>query len=301
MPGARPDRGVRVRARRWRTVAAGSLLAAAGTLAGDDGATILARAEKVRSPELDYTVDFRLDVTDPASPFQERFAAYTMIAQGKDRSLVLMREPVPFHPGVLLIADGLYWLLLPRSSTPIQLSPRQVLSGDIANGDLARGNLEAHYAARLDGEEPLDGEACWRLELERKSARGMYARIRAWVAQAGYRPRKFEYYGETGALIKVATYGDYREGALGLRPMRIEVRDAARPAEKTTLTFSNLRPIDASRLPLTRHDLVVYRDAALAKLAEDGVQVEVEELMARVLSAASAARTRPPGAGTRGE
>jgi len=239
-------------------------------------------AEQVRNPDRDYAVEFRLDVADPDSAWKARTAAYTMIAVGKDRSVVLMREPAPFHPGVLLIADGLFWLLLPRSSMPIQLSPRQVLSGDIASGDIARANLERHYAPRLVGEEPCGDETCFRLELERRNPLGAYSRIRAWVAKDGYLPRKFEYYGETGALLKTATYLDYRNGPLGLRAMRIDMRDASRSSETSALTFSNLRPIDASALPLTRNDLAVYRDAALAKLAEDGVQVQAEELVKRV-------------------
>jgi len=297
-PVARFPRGV---IRAWRILGTvGALLVAVRTAAGPDGAAILALAEQVRSPELDYAVDFRLDVTDPDSLWKERSASYTMIARGKDRSLVLMREPEAFHPGVLLIADGLYWLLLPRSSRPIQLSPRQVLGGDVAHGDLARGNLVAHYAPRLDGEEQVGGEACFRLELERRSALGMYARIRAWVAKAGYRPRQFEFYGETGALLKVATYDDYRAGPIGLRSMRIEIRDPERPAQRSTLTFSDLRPIDASGLPLDRHGLAAFRDAALAKLAEDGVQVEAEELVARVASAALPRNAPAPGASSSG-
>jgi outer membrane lipoprotein-sorting protein len=274
-------------------VALAGLLWGAGACADDAGARVLALAERARNPDLDYAVDFRLDVADPGSAWKSRSAAYTMIAQGKDRSLVLMREPAAFHPGVLLIADGGFWLLLPRSSLPIQLSPRQVLGGDIASGDIARGNLERHYDVRLDGEEPCGTETCFRLELARRGTLGTYSRIRAWIAKEGYFPRRFAHYGETGALLNTATYGDWREGPLGLRPMRIEVRDAARPGETSTLTFSNLRPIDASGLPLSRHDLVIYRDAALAKLAEDGLQVEAEELLARVRGSG---RPRPDGA-----
>jgi hypothetical protein len=274
---------MRERARSAASAAAAVAIVLVGpaTATLPDGNAILALAERVRNPDVDYAVEFRLDVRDPTSAWKERSASYTMIARGQADSLVLMREEA-FHPGVLLIAGGVYWMLLPRSDRPIQLSPRQVLSGDIANGDLARGNLGEHYAARLDGEETVEGEPCLRLELERTNPLGMHKRIRAWVARDGYRPRRFEFYGETGALLKVATYHDYRAGPIGERSMRIEVADPARPSERSTLTFSRLRPIDASRLPFHRHALVAYRDAARAKLAEGVGQIEAEELVARV-------------------
>ena len=65
------------------------------------------RPRAVRSPSLDYVVDFRIDVVDPTSSWKERTAAYSMIASGKDLSFVLMREPEQFYPGLLLIAEGL--------------------------------------------------------------------------------------------------------------------------------------------------------------------------------------------------
>ena len=207
---------------------------------------ILARAEAVRSPEIDYAVDFKLHVVYPNSTWKQRSASYTMIAHGRDYSLVLMRKPESFYPGTLLIAQGRYWLLLPRSNKPVQLAPRQVLNGDISNGDLARGNLLAFYEPRLEREDTLDGEDCWLLELTRTTSMGMYPRIRCWISKNGFRPWRFEYYGQTGALLKIAHYRDYQKTALGVRSMRIDVEDQRRPGERTTLTFSDLRRFDVT-------------------------------------------------------
>ena len=243
---------------------------------------ILARAEKIRNPGLDYTVELGLKVIDPKTHWKERTAAYTMIAHGKDYSLIMMREPRTFYPGTLLIDRGLYWLLLPRSEKAIQLAARQVLRGDIANGDLARGNLVEHYDARLDGEEVVREEPCWRLELTRAQDVAMYKRIRAWITKKDSRPWKFEYYGETDTLLKVAYYEDYRETALGVRSMRIVVENSMRPSEKTVLTFSDLRAIDASGFDFSRERMPAFRDAAQAKLKKSGVQARTEDLIALI-------------------
>ena len=259
-----------------------ALFGTAPPASGPDPSEILLRAEDVRSPDLDYAVDLRLEVTDPRSVWKERVATYTLIAHGKDHSLVLMREPVEFHPGVLLIADGLYWMLLPHSDKALQLSPRHVLNGDISNGDLARANLAALYAARIEGLEGLQGASCYRLALERKSALAFYPKLRAWIGTDGFLPRQFEYYGETGALLRTATYEDYRSGEIGLRSMRIVVENKLRPGERSVLRFSHLRRFDTSRLSFTPESLPALRDAFLAALGPKGEQAEPEEVVRRL-------------------
>jgi hypothetical protein len=93
---------------------------------------------------------------------------------------------------------------------------------------------------------------------------------------------KFEYYGLTGALLKSARYEDYRAGPIGLRSMRIEVESAVRPAERSTLTFHDLRTIDSSTFTFTPEALLALRDAALAVHESEGVQASPEQLAERL-------------------
>lgn len=256
-----------------------------GRAGAPDAAEILRRAEDVRSPAIDYAVDFRLVVEDPGSQWKRREAAYSMIAHGKDHSLVLVREPPQFYPGTLLIGEGRYWMLMPRSTMPLELSPRQALDGDIANGDLARGNLLRDYAARWLGTQRLRGQESHQLELTRRHARAFFPRIVCWIQKRGSLPLRFDYYGQTGALLKTAYYEDYRQGRLGLRAMRIVVENQVRQGEKTTMTFSDLRPFDASRLSFTLEGLFPFRDAAL-KLGGASAKTTIEELAAAAAAAA---------------
>ncbi len=251
-------------------------LAAAGP--PPDAVTILREAEKLRNPEIDFTVDFKLAIINPRSSWKERTAHYTLIAHGKDHSLVLMREPPNLYPGLMLIAEGVYWLLLPRSNHAFQLSPRHILNGDVSNGDLTRGNLQALYATQFDGEERIDGEDCWRLELTRTGELGLYPRIRCWITKQQFRPLKFEYIGETGTLQRVARYEDYRDGPTGVRAMRVVVDDPV-AEQQTVMTFTNLRKLDASAMAFTREALPALRNAALAKWEADGVQARPEDIL----------------------
>ena len=246
---------------------------------------ILGRAEEVRSPDLDYAVDIKLLVRDPTTFWKERSASYTMVAHGKDHSFVLMREPKLFYPGTLLIMDNAYWLLHPRADRPLQLSSQQVLGGDISNGDLARGNLLKNYEARLDGEDKVEQDPCWVVELKRANAIASYPRIRYWITKRRPRPRKFEYYGETERLLKTVFYEDYRKGPLGTRSMLIVARTPARADETTTMTFTNLRRIDVSGLTFDLAGLTAFRDAARTGLETGGAQAQPEDLVTRLRGA----------------
>jgi hypothetical protein len=251
-----------------------------GQPAGDArAAEILRAAEEIRNPETDYALEFTLRTVNPASAWKERTSRYTMIAHGKDHALVLMHQPAQFYPGTLMIARGLYWFLLPKAEKPLQLSAQNVLEGDISYGDLARGNLVRNYTASLDGEEKVGGARCWRLELTRTGYEANYPRIRCWVEKRSYRPRKFEYYGKTGSLLKTALYEEYQKTRLGLRPVRIEVTSPGRPDETTTLLFADLRPLDLSQVRFTIDGLVAFRDAARSRLGADGTQSRVEDLI----------------------
>jgi hypothetical protein len=245
-----------------------------------DAAAILDRAERVRSPELDYAVDFTIRVVDPKSVWKERSAAYTLIASGKDRSLVLMREPSQFYPGILLIDEGVHWLLLPKSDRPLQLAPRQVLSGDVSTGDLARGNLLGQYHPALAGEAVIEGQDCWGLELARSGTLAMYPRIRAWITKEHYRPWRFEYFGETEELSRVVDFRDYRDTPIGVRSLRIEIDNRLSPGERSTLVFTNMRKIATAKLPFTPDGLALLRAAALLELEHDRTPILPEELPA---------------------
>jgi outer membrane lipoprotein-sorting protein len=245
---------------------------------------ILKRAEEIRSPDLDYAVDLTLVVRDPNSFWKERSASYTMVAHGKDHSFILMREPRQFHPGTLLIMNNLYWMLYPRAEKPLQLSSQQILSGDVSNGDLARGNLLKHYHVRVVGEETVEQDPCWVLELTRADYVANYPRIKYWVTRKKFQPRRFEYYGETERLLKIVLYDNYRKGPLGTRPMRIEVRAQAQPSETTTMTFTDLRRIDVTGLTFDLPGLTAFRDAARSQIGADGAQARPEDLVALLRS-----------------
>lgn len=249
-------------------------------LKGPSAGDILRKAEAVRNPSLDYAVDFTIHGVLRSATASERDASYSMIASGKDRTVILMRSPSNLYGGLVLMADERSWMLLPRALKPWELSAEQMVAGDIAAGDLARSNLTKGYRASLEGEDAVDGEPCWRLELVAESDRAHYARILYWVAKKSFQPRKLEHYGRAGKLDKVVEYGDYRKGALGLRSMRLRIESFGAWKEASTLTFTNLRKIDLAPAWFTAEGMTPIRDAALAaQRGGDGSDASMERIL----------------------
>jgi len=225
---------------------------------------ILSKAEEIRNPNLDYAVDFTIHGVSRGDVVKERDASYSMVARGKDRTVILMRSPENLYGALVLMVENRYWMLLPKASRPWELSGAQMMNGDVATGDLARSNLTRGYTASLSGEETVDEEACFRLELLPESDAARYTRIVYWVAKKGFLPRKIEHYGRAGALLKTVVYGDYRKGALGLRSMRLGIESFDEWKEGSTLVFSNLRKLEVPPASFTPDGLIPFRDAALA-------------------------------------
>lgn len=258
-------------------VALALLAAKSKTLTADE---ILRRAEEIRSPDISYAADFTIRVVSTSGKVPTHEAAYSMVARGKDHTIVLMRAPKALYGGLLLIADDKYWMLLPRAATPLQLAPVQILQGDVATGDVARANLARSFTPTLAGEELVDDKPCYRLELADSRGPAPYTRVVFWVAKDGFFPEKLEYYGQTERLLRTVRYYDYVKGPLGRRAMRIEIESPQQMENRSTLTFSNLRKAELAGVDFTSTGLAPLRDAAIERAESSGSVTLFEELLA---------------------
>lgn len=115
-------------------------------------------------------------------------------------------EPARFRGMKLLQVGRNMWLTKPGLSKPIPISPRQRMSGEAANGDIAATNYAADYAATQTGEETLEGEACYVLDLKARHNRTTYDQIRLWVAKGREVSLKAEFYSLSGKPLKSARF-----------------------------------------------------------------------------------------------
>ncbi len=257
-------------------VAAGPAIGA-GAASPPDAREILGRAEAIRSPGVPFAVEFSIETSFPGLPGSTQLATYSLVAGGHDHALVLLRDPAANFGGTLLIAEGRYWLLLPRSTRAIELSESSIVRGDVGMGDIARTNLAARYEPVLLGQESVEGEPCWKLELTATDPRCSYPRILYWVSAARFEPLQLEYHGRTGSPLKRARCGPYLESAIGLAPARIEVQDLPPGGRTSTMVFSSYRKANAGALDFTPDGMVRFRDAAVSRWRADRPPPRLEE------------------------
>ncbi len=172
-----------------------------------------------------------------------------------DASVAETLEPSRFRGSKLLQVGRNMWLTRPGLSKPVPISSRQRLSGQASNGDIAATNYALDYNASLDGEETLDGEPCYILELTARQKKVTYDRVRYWISVSRNVGVKAEYYSLSGKLLKTARfeYGnsiDYNGRLLPFISM-MTIRDALID-EVTTMKFGT---VEVRQIPSAEFDL----------------------------------------------
>ena len=205
---------------------------AALPLLAQSGEEILALVDRLRHPWPVFTVD--LTVKIPKAAQRWRVSA----RENGDARLDGLSEKEKGR-AVLLRGDEM-WLLLPGAKRPVKVSPQQRLMGPAAGGDVARTRFRQDYAVQSLAEEPLDGQACWRLELAAKRPALSARHVVLWVAKEGPLPLKAEFRLASGRLARTAHFGPpvQAHGRSVLSRMEIEEAGGA----KVELVFGNWTP-----------------------------------------------------------
>jgi len=193
-----------------RCLAAGALAAlgafAAPLALAQDVPTLLKAADKYRMSSENMQVDTVINVfnTD-GSPDKER--RYTVFAQAKHQSLVLMQSPAEKGQKVLMLGDD-FWLLMPSSQRPLRITPMQKLLGDASTGDIATMSWAEDYSGTVAGEESCGEPAqkCVHLSLAAGRKGVTYQRIELWIGKAKSEPIKADLYVQSDKLAKQARF-----------------------------------------------------------------------------------------------
>jgi len=180
-------------------------IAASGAFA-QDIPTLLRAADKYRMSSDNMQVETQISVfnTD-GSPDKER--RYTVFAQAKHQSLVLMQSPAERGQKVLMLGDD-FWLLMPGSQRPMRITPMQKLLGDASTGDIATMSWAEDYGGSIAGEERCGEpeQACVHLSLNAARKGVTYQRIELWLGKARHEPVRADLYVQSDKLAKQARF-----------------------------------------------------------------------------------------------
>jgi hypothetical protein len=173
-------------------------------------ATLLKATDRYRMSADNLQVETQINVVNAdGSPDKER--RYTVFAQAKRQSLVLMKSPAEQGQKVLMLGDD-FWLLMPNSQRPLRITPMQKLLGDASTGDVATMSWADDYSGKLVGEEPCDeavaaaGHPCLHLSLTANRKGVTYQRIELWIGKNRHEPARADLYVLSDKLAKQARF-----------------------------------------------------------------------------------------------
>lgn len=200
---------------------------------------IVAKADEIRSPQLDYTVGAVVTSIRPDGARKE--AAYEVLVKGKDKTIIKTLSPEFERGRTLLMLGRDLWAFLPDISKPVRISLQQRLLGEVANGDIARANFSGDYKASLLRTEKAGKASYHVLELTAVSEDVTYNRVVYWVRSDNYQPHKAEFYAVSGRLLKTCVYEGYKTMAGRMRPSKLTLSDPLTKGRLSTIEYHDMK------------------------------------------------------------
>jgi outer membrane lipoprotein-sorting protein len=217
-----------------------SLLLAGLLAAGPDAETVLRRAQGVvLGATAAYTL--RMRVIRPGKP--DRVVEMKGWKKGDSLGLVRYTSP-PKERGTAYLRNGANtYTLLPSAGKVVRVGPKQNFGGgDFSNGDIFRLSLVHDYHPTLVGEETVEGQACWRLELKARDRSVAYDTVHYWVRSDGtYFPVRADYFTISGKRMKWLVLSEVGRLGARTRPLLLTMESALDPGAKTLLQFLSIQ------------------------------------------------------------
>jgi len=154
------------------------------------------------------------------------------------KSLLAFADPASVKGRKMLMDGNIVYLLFPRTTNPIRLSPLQVLLGQASNGDVVRTAFSDDYDVSSLSDADRGGMPCYLFLLTLKKDRtdASYQKVSLWVEKETLRAVYAEF--STGdKLLKQATYSDYRSTLGKDFPFSVDIHDADNPQKHTVMTW----------------------------------------------------------------
>ncbi len=204
--------------------------------------SIVERADAVRFP----TESFQVEVTVKSRSGDEELEprVYRVSSKGNENTIVQTLAPANERGQNMLMRGRDLWIFMPSVSQPVRLSLSQRLTGQVANGDLARANFSGDYDPTLGGTEQIDGKEYYTLELVAAQRGVTYPKVKYWVQKSNMHPYKAEFYSVSGRLLKTASYQDFAQLGGRVRPTKLVLTDALKPADVSVMTYSDLKRVE---------------------------------------------------------
>lgn len=212
------------------------LFLAAAPAATPTADTILRRADRA---VLGETASYTLQMTVARPGKADRVVEMKGFKKGDALGLVRYTAPAKERGTAYLRNAGNTWLYLPSGEKVVRVGAKQNFGGgDFSNADIFRLSLVNDYVPTLAGEETVDGQPSYKLELKAKDRTVAYDRVVYWVRSDGtFFPVRAEYYTISGRRLKWLTLADVARLGDRTRPTRLTMESALEQGSRTVLRF----------------------------------------------------------------
>jgi len=204
-------------------------------LAAQDGAAILAKADRFRHPWPSFSVE--ATILDGASEQK-----WQVIARENGDAVAKGVSEKEKGRSVHCIG-GQMWLVVPGSRRPHKVTPQQRLMGAAAGGDLANARLSDAYSVGSLAPELFEGKECHRLRLEAKAKSESYRIIDLLVDRADGAPLVATCYFGSGKLARTVRFGPTAKSGDAKVLTGMSIKD--QKGSEIRMTFESWRPIKA--------------------------------------------------------
>ena len=236
----------------FKLIMIAALLGLSTAAFGQTAQEIVAAADKVRNPGEPFrtTVTFT-EYVGGAERDHDALVVFSKQdpATRQFRNLVQYAEPARDAGKSLLLDGQSLWFFDPASKSSVRISAQQRLVGQAAIGDVLTVNMAVDYSATLLGTEAIPDAGrqqrqCWHLDLQHANDQAVYSRIELWVEQGSFHPVKGKFYSDSGRVLKIIYYRNFREQLGAVRPVEAVILDAVDTALATTVSYSDWRDQD---------------------------------------------------------
>ncbi|MBF0442569.1 MAG: outer membrane lipoprotein-sorting protein [Oligoflexales bacterium] len=143
----------------------------------------------------------------------------------------------------ILFNDRNMWFFKIVNKKPVANSARQKLMGQAANGEIAPTKYYRDYDGQIVGEEKVEGQDAWKLELKAKAKNVTYDGIRYWISKKDRLGIKAEFLTLSGEVFKRAAF-EYKnkmktDNGSYLFVSRMEIISAINKDNKSILAYDS--------------------------------------------------------------
>lgn len=209
------------------------------------GVTTMAQGQsdaKTIIDQVDYNMSSETKITKSQMIVYGRRNSRTLesisYTKGHEESYTEYLAPEREKGTKMLKLEDRLWIYTPSTDRTIQLSGhmlrQSVMGSDLSYEDMMEDRkLLEMYDAKVIGEEDIDGQSSWILELNAIVDDATYVKRKIWVEKEHYVPLKEELFAKSGQLLKKTEMSDVRPVDGRWYPHKINYKDMLKDGKGT--------------------------------------------------------------------